>query len=129
METNENYQVGLLYLAHLLICADGMIDGRERVALLKIKNEEKIPDARFNEFEKQITKLKEREIYLQGTNLIGACTDQEKLNAFVQLYKLSEADGRVHAKEVRLLLYSIRQAGIEFDDVVHQAKQNHSKNG
>jgi len=34
---------------------------------------------------------------------------------------MSEADGRVHVKEVRLLLYSIRMAGIEFDDVVKRA--------
>ena len=31
---------------------------------------------------------------------------------------MSEVDGRVHVKEVRLLLYSIKMAGIEFNDVV-----------
>lgn len=129
MQTNENYQIGLLYLAYLLISADGVIDEGERIALLKIKNEEKIPEARFNEFEKQISKLKEREIYHQGISLMSECTDEEKLTAFVHLYKMSKADGRVHAKEVRLLLYSIRQVGIEFDDVVHRATQLHSKNG
>ena len=46
---------------------------------------------------------------------------QEKLNAFVHLYKLSEVDGSVHVKEVRLLLYSIKMAGIEFNDVVERA--------
>ena len=129
MQTNENYQIGLLYLAYLLIGADGVIDERERIALLKIKNEEKIPDTRFDEFEQQISKLKEREIYLHGINLMSECTEEEKLTAFVHLYKMSEADGRVHAKEVRLLLYSIRQLGIEFDDVVHRATQLRSKNG
>ena len=129
MQANENYQIGLLYLAYLLASADGVIDQRERNALLKIKNEEKIPDGLFNEFEKQISKLKEREIYHHGINLMSECTDEDKLTAFVHLYKMSEADGRVHAKEVRLLLYSVRRIGIEFDDVIHRATQTHSRNG
>ena len=123
MHTNEKYQNGLLYLAYLLISADGVIDERERIALLKIKNDEKITDALFEDFEKQIAKLKEREIYQHGINLMSQCTDEEKLNAFVHLLKMSEADGRVHIKEVRLLLYSIRQVGIEFDDVIQRATQ------
>ena len=44
------------------------------------------------------------------------------MNAFVILYKMSEVDGRVHVKEIKLLLYSIKLAGIEFDDVVNLAK-------
>jgi len=128
MHTNEKYQNGLLYLAYLLISADGVIDERERIALLKIKSDEKIPDALFEEFEKQIAKLKEREIYQHGIKLMSQCTDEEKLNAFVQLLKMSEADGHVHIKEVRLLLYSIRQVGIEFDDVVQRATQLKSSN-
>jgi hypothetical protein len=39
---------------------------------------------------------------------------------------MSEADGRVHVKEVRLMLYSIKMVGIEFDDVVKAAKQRAS---
>ena len=123
MHTNEKYQNGLLYLAYLLINADGVIDERERIALLKIKKDEKITDTLFEEFGKEIMKLKEREIYLRGINLMNQCTDEEKLNAFVHLYKMSEADGHVHIKEVRLLLYSIRQVGIEFDDVIRRATQ------
>jgi len=46
------------------------------------------------------------------------------LKAFVTLYKISEIDGRVHVKEVRLLLYSIKMTGIEFDDVV-EPRQMH----
>ena len=55
--------------------------------------------------------------------MINRCTEEEKLNAFVHLYKMSEVDGRVHVKEVRLLLYSIKMAGIEFNDVVTRAAQ------
>ena len=64
---------------------------------------------------------KERDIYTEGVNLLNECTDEEKLNAFVHLYKMSEVDGRVHVKEVRLLLYTIKNSGIEFNDVVARA--------
>jgi hypothetical protein len=35
---------------------------------------------------------------------------------------MSEVESTVHVKEVRLLLYSIRMAAIEFNDVVEKAK-------
>jgi uncharacterized tellurite resistance protein B-like protein len=121
MNSNKNYQMGLLYLVHLLINADGVIDDKERSGLRKVQALEHIPDALFQEFEKEIMAKKEREIYQAGIEMINECSDEEKLNAFVHLYKMSEADGRVHVKEVRLLLYSIRMAGIEFADVVERA--------
>src|SRR5258708_38726138 len=123
MNTNKNYQLGLLYLVHLLINADGVIDEKERIALLRVKEVEEIPDSLFDQFEKEVARQKEREIYQLGIELINECTLDEKIAAFVHLYKMSEADGRVHVKEVRLLLYSIRQAGIELDDVVKRATQ------
>lgn len=123
MKRNRNFQLGLLYLIHLLINADGVIDEKERTALTRVKRDEEIPDDVFEEFENGIAKLKEREIYLTGIEFINECSKQEKLDAFVHLYRVSEADGRVHVKEVRLLLYSIRQAGIEFDDVVKIASR------
>jgi uncharacterized tellurite resistance protein B-like protein len=121
MDNNRNYQLGLLYLIHLLISADGVIDEKEYNALLSIKNKEHIPDPIFKEFKEATTIKKEKEIYQEGIALINECTDAEKLNAFVHLYKLSEVDGSVHVKEVRLLLYSIKMAGIEFNDVVEKA--------
>lgn len=121
MAANKNYQLGLLHLVHLLISADGVIDDKERSALIAIKNKENIPDSIWKEFEAEVGEKKEREIYQQGIALINECTQQEKLNAFVHLYKLSEVDGSVHVKEVRLLLYSIKMAGIEFNDVVELA--------
>ena len=129
MQNIEKYQIGLLYLAYLLISADGVIDDREQSALQRIKKDENIPDQLFEDFKKQVAKLKERDIYQHGINLMDDCSDEQKLNAFVHLYKMSEADGRVHVKEVRLLLYSIRQVGIEFDDVVRRATQIKSGNG
>jgi uncharacterized tellurite resistance protein B-like protein len=121
MDSNRNYQYGLMYLVHLLINADGVIDERERDALKKVKEIENIPDDIYEQFKNEVSTKKEKEIYQRGIEMINECSDEEKLNAFVHLYKMSEADGRVHVKEVRLLLYSIRLAGIEFDDVVQRA--------
>lgn len=123
MTSNQNYQLGLLHLVHLLISADGVIDEKERNAILYIKKKENIPDAICVAFEDGIKTRKEREIYQQGISLINECSEEEKLNAFVHLYRLSEVDGNVHVKEVRLLLYSIKMAGIEFNDVVEKASQ------
>lgn len=118
-----DYQYGLLYLVHLLMSADGVIDNKERTALQIIKQREGIPDDIFSKFEHDILTRKERDIYQAGIERLNNCSDEEKLKAFVLLYKMSEVDGRVHVKEVRLLLYSIKMAGIEFDDVVNAAAQ------
>ena len=123
MTTNKTYQIGLLYLVHLLISADGVVDENEKKALNKIKEKENIPDSLFKEFESQVAIKKERDIYQEGIELLNKCSEEEKLNAFVHLYKMSEVDGRVHVKEVRLLLYSIKMAGIEFNDVVARAAE------
>ncbi|MBL7878154.1 MAG: hypothetical protein JNL53_20980 [Cyclobacteriaceae bacterium] len=119
---SRNSQLGLLYLSHLLIGADGSADLKEFQALSKIREKESIPDSIFKEFEAAVGGKNEREIYKAGMELINSCTDEEKLNAFSHLYKLSEIDGRVHVKEIRLLLYTIKNARIEFNDVVAQAK-------
>lgn len=123
MTGNPNYHLGLLYLVHLLISSDGIIDESEKAALAAIKTKENIPDDQYKQFQQSVAAEKERDIYQKGIELLNLCSDEEKLNAFVHLYKMSEADGRVHVKEVRLLLYSIRLTGIEFDDVVKKAQQ------
>jgi len=119
---NTNYQLGLLYLVHLLVSADGIVDDNELAALQNIKTREGISDEIFETFERDVMVKKEKEIYQRGIEMLNQCDDTEKLKAFVTLYKISEIDGRVHVKEVRLLLYSIKMTGIEFDDVVHHAK-------
>jgi uncharacterized tellurite resistance protein B-like protein len=123
---NKNYQLGLLYLVHLLMSADGVVDENETKELNRIKTKEGIPDSTFNEFENAISEKKGRDIYQTGIEYMNLCTDEEKLRAFVILYKMSEVDGRVHVKEVRLLLYCIKVTGIEFDDVVAKASVSSS---
>lgn len=122
MASSKNFQLGLLYLVHLLIGSDGEVSDVEQNALRLIKEKEEIPDELFKVFNQQLSSKKEREIYQQGIDLLNSCSENEKLNAFVHLYKLSEVDGNVHVKEVRLLLYSIKMTGIEFNDVVEKAK-------
>lgn len=123
MESQKDYQLGLLYLIHLLMSADGVIDENEDKALLRVKTKENIPDSILQEFKATVVSKKDREIYQQGIDLINRCSDEKKLDAFVHLYKMSEADGTIHVKEVRLLLYSIKMAKLEFNDVVTRATQ------
>jgi uncharacterized tellurite resistance protein B-like protein len=118
---HHSYHLGLLCLTHLLISADGVVDNNEADALQIIKKRENISKEVFSEFEKLIAAKKEREIFQLGIELINQCTTEEKIGVFVMLYKLSEVDGRVHIKEIRLLLYSIKLAGVEFNDVVNRA--------
>jgi uncharacterized tellurite resistance protein B-like protein len=123
---NHNYHLGLLCLTHLLISADGVMDDVEMDAIKIIKEKEKISNDLFEEFQTLIADKKEREIFQTGIDLINGCSDNEKLKLFVMLYKLSEVDGRVHVKEIRLLLYSIKLTGVEFDDVVQKALKSPS---
>jgi hypothetical protein len=118
----QNYQLGLLFLVKLLIDADGIADDLEVRALHHIKENECIPDHVFDDFQYRASTMNEREIYLAAIHELSRCSVLEKLNIFALLYKLSEIDGRVHIKEIKLLLYSIKTAGLEFDEVVNHAK-------
>jgi uncharacterized tellurite resistance protein B-like protein len=120
---NKSYDLGLLYMIHLLISSDGEVTSDEEQALNTIKDKEGISDEVYSEFRKVVDTKKEREIYQAGIEALNQCTDKQKLDAFAHLYRLSEVDGNVHVKEVRLLLYSIRMTGIEFNDVVEHAKK------
>lgn len=118
---NKHYHLGLLYLVKLLIDADGVADQKELEALYRIKQNEKIPEPTFREFETSLGLLSGRELYEKGIGHVNHCSHPEKLNIFGTLYRLSEVDGRVHAKEIKLLVYSLKTAGVEFDAVVHHA--------
>ena len=123
---DKNYHLGLLCFTHLLIDADGVTDRNELDALASIMSKENIPDYRFNEFEEIKRQSTEREIYQHGLDHLAKCSEDEKLRVFGTLYRLSEVDGRVHSKEIRLLLYSVETVGIEFNDVVDYVRSNPS---
>jgi len=80
----------------------------------------------FRNLKRDAQSKTEREIYESGLDYLAHCNEHEKLKIFGILYRLSEVDGRVHAKEIKLLLYSVNTAGIEFNDVVDYAKRNPS---
>ena len=122
----ENYKLALLYFVHLLIGADGVADTTEIEALNTIKKKESIPERIYSHFLKSISSSTEREVYQIAIDQLLKCNHTEKLSVFGTLYRLSEVDGRVHTKEIKLLLYSIQDAGIEFNDVVDYAKANPS---
>jgi uncharacterized tellurite resistance protein B-like protein len=124
MDSQREYHLGLLYLVHLLIGADGMIDEHEQKQLLKIRDAEGIAQDVLEEFNTQVKQKRDRDIYQLGIEFINQCSDEKKLDAFVHLYKMSEADGSFHVKEVRLLLYSVKMASIEFSDVIAKATKS-----
>jgi len=121
MAENLNYQLGLLHLINLLINVDGKIDETERQAIINIRNEENINDALYNEFETSLTNLTEQEIYAKAIEHLTACSDEERLAAFVHLYKLAQADSSISNKEVRFLLYGLKLNNLSFEDVVLSA--------
>ena len=123
MASDKSFHLGLLYLTHLLINADGIVNEDEEKALQKIKKKEKIPPDVFEGFLVDVKTKSSKTIYNEGIALINECNDDKKLNALAHMYKLTEIDGSVHVKEVRLLLYSIKMAAIEFNDVVLEAKK------
>src|SRR6267154_5344552 len=119
---NQNYQLGLLHFAQLLVTVDGFIDDREKSAINSLLKEEHIPEEVYNDFQKLVKSKSERELYDRGVKLLSQCSEEEKLSALVHLYRLSEIDNNVHVKEVRLLLYSLKATNVEFEDVVLSAK-------
>lgn len=122
MNTNINFQMGLLHMVHLLANVDGVVDEREKQVLRDIKREEEIPDSTFLDFEKRVNVFGERDIYREGIDMLNQCSEEEKLRIFVHLYRLAEADNELNIREVRLLLYALKITQIEFDDVVMTAR-------
>jgi len=121
MNTNINFQLGLLNFVHLLVYADGYLDVREKEAILSIKEEEGILDEVFEDFEQSVILKKEQEIYNNGIIYLNRCTEEEKLCVLVHLFRLAQADSSIHVKEIRLLFYAMQITQIEFDDVVMTA--------
>jgi len=115
---SPNYQLGLLYLSHILISADGVIHDEEQKALVRFKEEEKIPQSVYDEFQRDVQSKKLSIIYQRGLDMINACTVEEKKKAFTHLFKLCAVDGSIHVKEVKLLLYSAKLTDADLKDVM-----------
>lgn len=111
------YQLGLLHIVYTLINVDGKIDEREMSSLQGIQHEENMSDALFREFSRSIVGASRKDVYARGLSLLNSCTEEEKLCAFVHLFRLAEADTTICMEEVRLLLSSLKLADIEFEDI------------
>ncbi len=120
----NNRQQAILYLTHLLVYSDGQFDDSEKDAIKYICQQEDVSESDYRMFLNSIGSLSEKELYDRGIDLVEACPEDDKVAIFVWLYKLSEADGTVHAKEVRFLLYSLRRASIDFDAVKSAAESS-----
>ena len=120
---NSSFHLGLLHLIHLLIQADGVVDAREKATVTRLLKRENVSDDLWLEFNRQVAAKKERDLFQEGIRLLNTCTDEEKMRGIIYLYKISEADNHVHIKEVRLLLYSVKLADVEFNDVMRMADQ------
>ena len=110
-------QQSILHLTYLLVYSDGEFDESEKKAIKYILDQEGISESDYQEFLIEAQDLSEKELFTRGVDLLEECSEENKISCFVWLYKLSEADGMVHAKEVRFLLYSLRRANIDLDDV------------
>lgn len=126
-EGNKSYQLGLLYLSHILISADGIIHEAEQKALHEFKEEEKIPSSLFDEFQKDVNTKKLSAIYQRGLDLINTCTVPEKKKAFTHLFKLCAVDGNIHVKEVKLLLYSAKLTDADLNEIMVEAAKSMPK--
>jgi len=110
-------QQSILYLTYLLVYSDGEFDDSEKAAIKYICKKEGISDNDYQEFLIAAQEMSEKDLFNKGVDLLEECSEENKISSFVWLYKLSEADGMVHAKEVRFLLYSLRRANIDLDVV------------
>jgi hypothetical protein len=122
--SNSNYQLGLLYLSHILISADGIIHEAEKKALISFKEDENISDALFDEFQKDVQTKKLSVVYQKGIELINKCTIEQKKRAFTYLFKLCAVDGNIHVKEVKLLLYSSKLTDADLNEIMVEAAKS-----
>lgn len=123
MKNAQAYSTGLFALTSVLINSDGEISDKELGYLEKIRLSEGIPRAIFDSIRETILGKPEREVYQIGIDSINACTEAEKLRAFVKMYQMAQADGVIHVKEVRLLLYAIKSTHVDINLVMRIADQ------
>lgn len=122
METNK-YNEALLSLLRVIVYADGVFDDDESNAIKEICDIESISDAYYDDFCERVKNLSEKDMYIKGIDSVQECSQEEQIKIYVWLYKMAEVDGTIHVKEVRFLLYSFRQADIEFEQVEEAARK------
>lgn len=122
MKNRTDSAIGMLCLIHVLISSDGEISQDELNYLTRIKETEGISDRLYAIFESSISGKTGREIYQIGIESILRCSAEEKLLAFVRLYQIAHADGIIHVREIRFLLYAVKLADVDLDIVMRASK-------
>lgn len=123
MKNLVSYSTGLLALSTVLISSDGEISEKELDYIQKIRESEGIPEGLFNQFRNSILGKTEREVYQIGIESLSDCSEDLKTRAFVKMYQMALADGVIHVKEVRLLLYAVKSTQVDINTVVKLAEQ------
>ena len=118
MTLPQNYKLGLLNLLYLLINSDDEISDTELNYLEEVRDHEHIDDELFQAFRTSLNNKAEQDIFQDGIDLINQCSHQLKMRAFIILYRTAQADGSVHPKEVRLLLYSSKLSKMDIAEVI-----------
>lgn len=122
MNNTVSYSTGLLALTTVLINSDGEISVKELDYIEKLRTSEGISDALFDQIRQAILGKTEREVYQIGIDALKACNDENKTRAFARMYRMAQADGVIHVKEVRLLLYAVKSTNVDINEVVKTAE-------
>ena len=118
MRSKHLFQEGLLYLAHSAASADEINHPAESRAIEKIIEQEKIPEDLYLEVNRTVESALEKEIYKKGMTCFLQIPKEERLRGLAWLYKLIEADGMVHIKEAKWLLYVISSTDVDLDEIL-----------
>jgi len=122
MKHSIQYSTGLIALTTILINSDGEISEKELEYIEKIRESEGISESLFNSIRDSILGKTEREVYQIGIDSVNRCSEGEKLRIFVKMYQMAVADGVIHVKEVRLLLYAVKITNVDINTVVRMAE-------
>ena len=114
----DQFQKGILYLSYSIVLADGVAHETEEAAMTKIRKAEQISNRIYEQFSHDLQKSSEKEIYKTGIDSLKKCSKDEQVRTFAWIYKIMEADGLVHIKEARFMLYALKSFDVDIDDVI-----------
>lgn len=117
-KSKDLFKKGVLYLSYSVSLADGVAHETEKAAMDQICQSEQIPSRIFNEFNRDLAKSSEKEIYRTGIDSLKQCDKDHQLRTFAWIYKIMEADGLVHVKEARFMLYALQSFDVHIDEVI-----------
>jgi len=118
MNSKQLFHEGLLYLAHSASSVDGISHVDEKRTIRRMIEHEKIPKELDLEVTQCIMVEPQKEIYRKGMSCFLQISKEERIRGLAWLYRLIEADGKVHIKEARWLLYIISSADLDLDEIL-----------